>query len=85
MTTTANPQYQFRLRACNRNGEPLRLWADVDTDLIENLSIGEAFQIIEAGHKSGFRNDHDRERTVRNRIAYFRLIHPNGHAEIIAR
>lgn len=83
-TSTAS-QYQYRLRAYNRNGDPLRLWADIDTDLIENLSVSEAFQIIEAGHKSGWRSDHDREQVKRNRIAYFRLIHPNGHAEIFTR
>jgi hypothetical protein len=75
----------YRLRARNSKGDALHIWPDIEaSQLIENLTVKEAYAIMEA-HRSGYRFDGETRKPIRNRIADFELIHPMGHKEIVTR
>jgi hypothetical protein len=78
----------FRLIAVNGKGQRLRLWDAEIGELVENLTIREAYAIMDA-HRSGFRDEisggYIIRKNIRNRIHHFEIIHPNGQHEVIAR
>ena len=76
----------YRIHAENAAGQALFI-GEVSTDAIQWVEFATAGAALTFGEslRSGMRYDEEAGRFLRNRVAKFRLVHPNGHSEIFTR